>query len=61
MSARAHVETLPVTTENLEELWVDLAFLFSPVFIYGFLFLGLRPFQVVLVLYPFLVVMYIES
>lgn len=46
MSTQSHAETLPVAAENLLGLWLDLAFLFPPPFIYEFLFHALGPFQV---------------
>lgn len=61
--SESRAETLPVAAENLLGFWVDLAFLFSPLFIYEFLLCALGPFQVRPVFYPFLVglVMYIFS
>ena len=49
MSTQSHAETVLVAAKNLLGLWVDLAFLFSHLFIYEFLFHALGPFQVGLV------------
>jgi len=55
-SAQSHTETLTVRAENLLGRWVELAFLFSPLAIYEFLFGALRPFQVGLTFDPFVLV-----
>lgn len=53
----SHAETLTVGTDNLLGHSVECAFLFSPLFIYEFLFHALEPFQVGFVFYPFLFVL----